>query len=295
MKVEEQELAGAEMGGEVKEELEWEFDQAEFVCAEMIMKSMAGVYVPHMKVQSNYGDWVYVPLFGQVNWQLSEYHCCSYCFTEYIDSRGKGLCEACLKKEAILSEDCQLRGCGVGEQDCMEVDPETYGQTAFVVYLGLYGGLILPGIACRMEVESRLLMKGVDVAVVFSKRGGILDLPMARGIYDKLRAEYNFPGDSFILKVQNLNVSGGRSIAMLQRLGAEIMPRYGLQFQACYELWRNYFNKPKQPRVFTANQGWVTGEIVGSKGNVLFFRQGAREYVLDAEDLIGYKLLNVRG
>jgi len=281
--------------GQLQEKVEWEFDQAEFLCVGLIVRPVADLYLPWMKVLSSYGDWIWVPLFGPTGLQVSENRYCGLCFTESNGDGGRVLCKSCREREEQLGLACRMKECGAGLQECRSEEAKFEEKKDFRIYVGAFGELMWLGISCKRELEDLLLKKGIDRVLIFTQESGGFSSEAVKQYYDRLEAEYDFDRENFLLMVENLGSGSELMVQKLQALGREVEQRYGLKMEAFLDYKEHYFNVPKQPAFYPAKEGWLMGEVVGAKGSVLFIRWQGKIWAYNGAELLGRKLLNVRG
>jgi len=283
-------LEAVAVDGSVK----WWYDGVEFVCWEVLMRPVADVYVPWIGVVSNYGDWAYVPIFGPVALELSEQRYCGGCFQELPDEQGGGVCEFCSVRYEADEGWCIVPRCSGVVPFCHGRALEQFKEEEFVVYLGNYGNLILVGMGCYEAIERQIILQGIDRAVILTGKEGYLNWEMAHKSYQAMKAAYNFDLGAFITKVENLKGDRGAGVQKVDRLARAITQSLGLREMEVYELWDQYFNIPERPQLYPEEK-WLVGDVKGAKGNVLFIQRGQKTYVFDLWDLLGRKLMNVRG
>lgn len=273
---------------------EWEFDQVEHICTEVGIGVVADLYLPVLRVQSNYGDWITVPLYGPIAFQLSDGWYCKRCFKEIEGRMQEGLCEACWSWQNALFSRGPCDSIGEELQERFQLPNKFLDKMRYLLYLGVFGALMYVGSVPRNEVKAQLLQQGVDIALTFTRGEGDFSLEQARAYEQLLRAEYNFDESVLISELLNLEGIQGHAIEKLQRLGSTIAKQYGFKRDATFNLWRNYFNMPRCPRLYELRQGWLEGRVVGAKGRVLFLVCPEGDYVFDLKEFIGRKILNVR-
>jgi len=293
--VEEWEIDVSGVPGQAVRVSEWVYDAVEFICSEVTVALMDDVYVPAMKVQSNYGDWIYVPVFGQVAVELSRERYCWNCFEELASASEVNLCERCRGQQKELGLAYQWWRCGGLALDCAEFLARNADLVGFTLYLGLYGRLICIGVSYQEVEELQMIERGFDVAVTFSGSKGLLKLSEACKYCHVLRRAYAFEPEDFILKVQNLGRVREEDIRKLHELKREIEARCELQVKAVYNLADLYFEVPAYPKIYPRGEDWVVGKVLGAKGELVFLQGKMGVSVFNMRDLLGRKLVNVKG
>jgi len=242
------------------------------------------MYVPHLTVVSNYGDYQVVPFVGLVVYELSERRYCSKCFQpiSVIDN----ICSSC----RVAS--------GLDYPPCKSEFSRSYCHRDHVLYLALFeDDVIKVGMSRKDRAFFRLIEQGAAFGLLFEHErdrtfvnthhleqqvSKDLSLPDRLVFEDKVR----------LFLDSSLNFSG--AVDRLNELRGFLENDYGFNFLEMVDL-RDEYSQLSECDVVDKEPSYLDGNIVGFRGSVAWMEMAGKVVLFDLNRLQGRKLLNVFG
>jgi len=203
---------------------------------------------------------------------------CRWCGAPISSGAFLGLCDSCLSSPRGVSYRVIVSGC-----DGSVVPPYRY-----VVYLGSFGDVVKVGVS-RLDRNGssngflfRLLEQGVEHFAVFD---GGWNVCVAQSVEVKLVEEFGFVDRVSFLDKLDLFYEDGLSLGEFSSIVSEVHDFLGSGVSLVSQGMLSW------PRLsafdFVWHGSFVSGEIVGFRGNLVLFDDGSSRFAVDLSSLVG--------